>query len=346
MPAAVEFDTLVAFSTEAPAASLHQAKAEGAQCSVSLSNVDPRWKRVWISARLASGADEPEEERWDVGLVDQRLDGWDGYVRAALAEVLDNFFPSQPDTLPPHLNLMVSGNIPPGSGLSSSAALIVATTLAMLVAYGVVPAQHVSNAQLVRLACDAELRLGLKNGGMDQSASVLGRPGAGLYISFWPQLGVEAVALPSVRTEHGHEPLVMVVANSLETHSLANDAKRQYNLRVVETLVAARLLWHGLGLDGKRGADATPVAQPHRPTLREVLARHMDEAHASTLSHADLERALEEMLEQVERVLGDDARLRTEGFVVHEMAERSGMSEDEFERTYMTHIEGGRREEA
>ncbi len=182
---------------------------------------------------------------------------------------------------------------------------------------------------------------------MDQSASVLSRAGAGLFINFYPKLEVEAINLPSMKRHvevgtssqmngrHGEreeeERVVMVIANSLATHNLASDAPRHYNLRVVETLIAARLLDHNLHL--------SPEDSEKRLTLREVVGLYAKEKEGR-MGPDELERALVTMLSQVESVLGSDERLKREGYTVQEMAERSGLNETTFRERYIDFIEG------
>jgi galactokinase len=231
---------------------------------------------------------------------------------------------------------MVTGNIPPGSGLSSSAALIVSSLLAILAGNDFISStpssDSITNAELVQLARDSERILGVNSGGMDQSASVLSRPGSGLYVSFWPKLTVEAVKLPSTTVNGKEEPLAMVISNSLTTHNLASDAKRHYNLRVVETRIAARLLYHALGLQPENPATAL--------TLREVVSRYAGEKEGERMPAQQLEKAIEDMLGEVEKVLGNDERFKKEGFTVDEMVERSGMDAVTFKRTQIDFIPG------
>jgi len=63
--------------------------------------------------------------KWDAGLVPPKEGGgWENYVKVAILECLANFFPAGPtDKGPVGLDLLVSGTVPPGAGLSVSAAL-------------------------------------------------------------------------------------------------------------------------------------------------------------------------------------------------------------------------------
>jgi galactokinase len=75
---------------------------------------------------------------------------------------------------------------------------------------------------------------------MDQAASVMSSPASALYISFFPKLAAVPVKLPP-----GASFVIMhsrVIADKLVS------SKTGYNLRVVETLAAARALAKKLGV--------------------------------------------------------------------------------------------------
>ena len=61
------------------------------------------------------------------------------------------------------MDLLVSGTLPPGSGLSSSAALVVASTLAFLAANHKL--EGVTKRALVEMAVENEKRVGVNSGG-------------------------------------------------------------------------------------------------------------------------------------------------------------------------------------
>ena len=255
---------------------------------------------------------------------------------------------------------MVTGSIPPGSGLSSSAALIVAALLAILLGNEIVSSdkhedqteghaeRRVRNADLVQMAREAEAKIGVNSGGMDQSASVLSRVGAGLYVSFVPKLGVEMVQLPSmpISASEGatkgeavdvEEKLVMVIANSLTKHDLSAGAKKQYNLRVMETLIGARVLGRALGVIEDDGPDGVEKLQ-----LRQIVGRFAGEKKGSddVLGPDELERALERILSKVDEVLGPDESFRTSGHAPgSELAELAGLSDEAFEKVFLSTIE-------
>ena len=222
---------------------------------------------------------------------------------------------------------MITGSIPPGSGLSSSAALIVASLLSILLGNKLISngsddqaaPSKITNADLVQMAREAEAKIGVNSGGMDQSASVLSRAGQGLYVSFAPELEVENVKLPDVRLEDGSaEPLVMVITNSLTRHDLSRGAEKEYNLRVMETLIGARILGHKLGLLSQEKGD------DERLQLRTVLGRFGGETKDKILSADELEKTISSILTEVDDHLG-----APQGLLPSELASLMGMSEDE-----------------
>lgn len=92
------------------------------------------------------------------------------------------------------LVLIVHGDIPPAAGLSSSSALVVASALAFLWALDITLAP----TDLAQLCIACERLIGTAGGGMDQSASILAKPGQALYIEFEPVLLATPVPLPEV----------------------------------------------------------------------------------------------------------------------------------------------------
>lgn len=159
---------------------------------------------------------------------------------------------------------------------------------------------------------------------MDQAASVISDASSALYISFFPKLEATAVPLPSGS--------VFVCANSLVVSDKAVTAKRNYNLRVVETLASARILARALGL---------PVNKQEPVTLREVVGRFLGEKEGQELSIDALQEGLGRMMKEVEVLrpqgASDDGQL---GVTLQEMIAMSGLSKDAFYDVYLSWVEG------
>jgi len=162
---------------------------------------------------------------------------------------------------------------------------------------------------------------------MDQAASVMSDPSSALYISFYPSLTASAVPLPT--------KAVFVIANSLVVADKALSAKRGYNLRVVETLVAARILGKSLGIE---------IGDTDRITLREVVGRYQGEKEGEEMGADELEKALGTLLEEgTLDVLKPKYELpRADeqlGVTMEEMIQMSGLSKEVFDEVYLSWVD-------
>ncbi|KIR39238.1 galactokinase [Cryptococcus deuterogattii Ram5] len=302
LPAAIEQDILFAFRPTRPAA--------GSNPTVRLENYDRKYTYPGCSFPLIPGRDG-----WDVGL--DAGGGWDKYVRAALLECLDELFPVGKEDERQEavgMNVLISGNIPPGSGLSSSAAMVVGSVIMFLVANNM--AADKTKADVVQLAINSEHRMGLRTGGMDQSASALALPNNLLHLSFYPSLLPSPLPLPG--------NISLVITNSLAPHSLTESAPEEYNLRVIEILIATRLILHHWKLESQ-------FSDNPRPWLREVLGAWVGEK-----GHMGWEKEREVM----EKALGDIEWMKMDGgWSREEMVKYSGMDGEEFEKSYLDFLE-------
>lgn len=170
------------------------------------------------------------------------------------------------------LVLTLDSNIPPGGGMSSSAALCVALTLAMSRRAEV----ELSALDVALIARAAEHRVGVHCGLMDQYAIVHGKAG-------------QAMLLDSRRRTHEDVPLalegyVFVVGDTKKERGLVDS---EYNARRSQVEEAARVLDAGDGLiESLR--DATPeLVEARSQALGPLLtrrARHVVEENARTLA--------------------------------------------------------------
>lgn len=150
---------------------------------------------------------------------------WANYTKAA-AQGLTTYYGAP---LPKGADLLVEGDIPPGAGLSSSSALVVAGALAFLAANE----RKIAFETLAELLPQAERYVGTLSGGMDQTISLLAQAGHALRIDFAP-LRYRPVPLPA-----GYS---LVVCNSLVQAEKSGAAKQAYNTRVRECRLACRVL--------------------------------------------------------------------------------------------------------
>ncbi|KIJ60360.1 hypothetical protein HYDPIDRAFT_117268 [Hydnomerulius pinastri MD-312] len=333
-PAAIEHDILIACAPRAPA------EAPG---SVVAENLHKKYKRqAFVPVRKQSlGAvgkeDVPEDavhvESWHLD-INQAALGWEGYVKAGYYGVLNHFFSPQGESQPVPVDLLVTGTVPSGSGLSSSAAMVVSSTLAFLAVNGILedPNLAPSKGTLVEIAVENEKRVGVNSGGMDQAASVISLAGSALYVSFFPKLSADTIPLPGPTATRPSLPsATFVCANSLVVSDKAVHAKYQYNLRVVESLGAARVLAVRLGIK---------VSPREKITFRDVMARLMNEPEDQT------EEDVKKVREGLERMAKEVECLRPEGkedgdelgVTLETMIEWSGMGEELFNDVYLSWV--------
>jgi N-acetylgalactosamine kinase len=173
---------------------------------------------------------------------------WGNYAKAAVHGLLEERAVSVPAK---GFRALYSGNIPDAAGLSSSAALVVATGLVFLAANG----KTCAPLALADLLSRAERYVGTEGGGMDQAISLLAEPGKALKIDFFP-LRVKPVSLP--------KGYVFVISHSLVKATKSAEVRAQYNLRVVECRLACALATQaltkrtGIALRPKRLSDLAP----------------------------------------------------------------------------------------
>jgi len=123
-----------------------------------------------------------------------------------------------------------------------------------------------------------------------------------------------------------------VCANSLVVSDKALSAKRGYNLRVVETLVAARILGNSLGLD---------IGLKDKTTLREVVGKLAGKKYGEDMGPDVLEKVLA-ILEQQLHVLKPDNTPKDAdqlGVTMDEMVGMSGLSQNIFHEVYLSWVD-------
>ncbi|KAF7837695.1 galactokinase [Senna tora] len=156
------------------------------------------------------------------------------------------------------LEVLVDGTVPQGSGLSSSAAFVCSSTIAIMAAFGVNFPKSGDNAtalakflqaelygkpmaclnmisvsslkEIAQVTCECERHVGTQSGGMDQAISVMAKSGFAELIDFNPIRATD-VELPAGGT--------FVIAHSLAESQKAVTAAINYNNRVVECRLAS-----------------------------------------------------------------------------------------------------------
>jgi galactokinase len=233
---------------------------------------------VTVTAELRDG-DEVVAEALDVGEKDRfplaapaPVSGWRAFVRGAVAELRAAGHPV------PAAALTMTGDVPRGSGLSSSAALEVALTLALLGLAGVREPDRLALAKLCsRVENDW---VGAQTGLLDQISSLFGREGHAL------RLDVAALSIEPVPLDLGDWSLVTV--DSGASHDLAEGG---YNERRAECRAACEALGvEHLSAAAPGAAERLP--EPLRRRARHVLSENARvDAMVAALAAGDLDEA-------------------------------------------------------
>jgi len=256
-----------------------------------------------ISAGVRVSATPQQERRIEAIAVDlgerdefelaapERASGWRAFVRGAAVEL------QRAGVALRGARVRIRGEVPRGAGLSSSAALEVALTLALVALAG---AREPDRIELAKLCARIENDwVGARTGLLDQLASLLGERDRALLIDF------RSLDVRPVPIELGGFKLVTL--DSGERHA---NAASGYNRRRAECLQAAERL----GVASLR--DATLDQARHLPSPLSSRARHVitenrrvEEAVAA-LHRGDLAR-LGRLLDASHASLRDDYEVST-----------------------------------
>ncbi|KAF9446160.1 galactokinase gal [Macrolepiota fuliginosa MF-IS2] len=343
LPTAVERDILIACAPR-PGDSPGSVVAENLNAKYS--------KQDFAPTTISDG----KAEGWHLD-IDKKELRWESYVKAGYYGVLSHYFPKSTDK-PVPVDMLVTGSVPAGSGLSSSAAMVVASTLTFLAVNNkleqVQGSEHkpLSKGNLVTMAMENEKRVGVNSGGMDQAASVMSNASSALYITFYPTLSASPLPLP--------QRALFIITNSLVVSDKAVTAKHRYNLRVVETLVGARVLARALGIKlhdvhgeghGHGHGHGHNKTKWEKVTYREVLGRFVNEPQGcgpeGDMGPESLIIALKGILTKLncllpQRIRGAAARERESeelGVTMEEMIEMSGLSPKVFHEVYLSWVD-------
>jgi galactokinase len=217
----------------------------------------------------AEAVDLDERDEFELDDPD-RSSGWKSFVRGIAAELQSAGYEV------PGAELRMTGSVPRGAGLSSSAALEVALALALLALAG---GAEPDRLELAKLCSKVEREwVGAQTGLLDQIASLFGERDRALRIDF-RTLDVRPVAL-----ELGAFKLVTL--DSGEHHDIATSG---YNQRREECAEACR----ELGIESLRDAtleQAAALPEPLDRRVTHVLTENtrVEEAVAA-LERGDLE---------------------------------------------------------
>jgi len=162
--------------------------------------------------RAASEVYGDRSFEWTNKLEPASAGDWANYIKAAAQAVEGKW------KMLYGIDAAVTGDLPPAAGLSSSSALLVAFTLALLGANGV----EASFEELMEVLPEGEYFVGTRGGGMDHAAVLACRAGAALLIRFAP-VSVDPIPIPS--------DWAFLVAHSLTTAEKSGAVRAEYNSR-------------------------------------------------------------------------------------------------------------------
>ncbi|KAF1352242.1 galactokinase-like protein [Delphinella strobiligena] len=220
-------------------------------------------------------------------------------------------------------DILADGTVPSGGGLSSSAAFVCASALAVMRAYGVA---SVDKKELVELAIVSERAVGVNSGGMDQAASVFSQRGSALHVSFLPELSATPISFPQT-----HTPLTFVIAQSFVAADKHVTAPVCYNLRVVECTLAALVLANICGIKGGLPQDSAPLGVSLRAFQDAFFKKQEGVENNSGISGGTYREQLDKMIHIVDNYLHQE-----EGYTREQISELLGISIKELEERYMT----------
>ena len=298
LPAGIAADVAIAVSTSTPSDS---------KASISIANVHAeKFKPQTFQLNENHSVD-----------IDSSTHEWTNYFKAGAVGALALLSKTQPNFKPISMEIMVDGTVPAGGGLSSSAAFVCASALAVIFGNGV---RTITKRSLVELAIVSERSVGVNSGGMDQTGSVCSISGNALHVSFFPELRAETVSFPSV-----DPPVTFMIAQSYVTSDKHVTGPVCYNLRVVEVTLAAEYVAAQLNLTlpkdesslGKslRGLQEAYFSSPQAP-------KHLPDNEGDRIKH---------MLSLVKNNLPDKG-----GYDRQQISDALKTSVPELEKRYMT----------
>ncbi|KAL2152955.1 hypothetical protein VTH82DRAFT_4110 [Thermothelomyces myriococcoides] len=286
--------------------------------AVSTSSTPENASNYTIKIANVQSSKFPEREfslGFDAVDIDATVHEWTNYFKSGLRGALELLRKKHGNGFKPKsMNILVDGTVPTGGGLSSSAAFVTASALAVMIANG---EQTVDKTELTELAIVSERAVGVNSGGMDQSASVFSERGSALFVSFSPSLKARPVQFPKTNPE-----LVFLIAQSFVTSDKFVTGPIHYNLRVVECSLAAAYLNAVLNPPGTQlPTDAAPLGISLHGFQETYFALEEQSGASSSKSASE---QLQELLTLTEKTLD-----KPEGYTREEIATVLGITVDE-----------------
>ncbi|TKY87377.1 hypothetical protein EX895_004054 [Sporisorium graminicola] len=325
-PAAIEKDILMATKV-----TYSSSGAASKQVEVVLKNTTTRFAANTFTSDYHSTD--------SVQLLNEGEERWANYFKVAFkglhshlpAEVLDEKNVQRPVKI----EVLVDGTIPPESSLSSSAAMTTCSSIVVLEAFNA--RQLIDRKEMAEVAIESERLVGVNSGGMDQSASIFSIPNHALFISFYPSLAVQPTRLPPSTPTH-----TFVIVNTLVVSDKKVTGPINYNLRVVETRMAARALAKSLDLKAAKSGSCKDLRGVLETYFEENggAGRLQIEMETSAAVRAILEKSGEEaarikVLEEKVEALYSSPDLKA-GLARQRVEELTGYAGDEFDKEFLS----------
>ncbi|KAK1759251.1 ribosomal protein S5 domain 2-type protein [Echria macrotheca] len=306
LPMAIAADVLLAVSTPSPSSS----SSGDDSFKITISNVQTD-KFPGAEFTVSPSATEIE--------IDRSHHHWSNYFKAGLKGAMGLLRQKHGDEFRfKSMNVVMDGNVPPGGGLSSSAAFVTASALAVLVANG---ETEVDKVKLTELAIVSEREVGVNSGGMDQSASVLSERDAALFVSFTPSLSARPVRFPQTTPE-----LVFLIAQTFVRSAKFDTAPYRYNLRVVECTLAAAILNADCNNSSPLPRDSSPLGI----SLHGFFDSYFTTTNPS-LSNLTLQEKFTKAISLTEESLTQE-----KGYTLDEIATHLHLPVSDLQKTYLT----------
>ena len=199
---------------------------------------------------------------WTPQLATVARGDWENYLRAAAQAVSGKWGVLH------GIDAAIESDLPAAAGLSSSSALIVAVTLALLRANGL----NATFEELMAILPDGEQFVGTRGGGMDHAASLASRAGCASLIEFVP-LAIHHIPIPP--------EWAFLVAHSMQTAEKSGPVRERYN--AVRTAGAEALRETGFAsyaaaVRERSQEDLARIAHNLSPLMRDTFLHVVTEA--------------------------------------------------------------------
>jgi galactokinase len=197
----------------------------------------------------------PRAFEWTPDLAPVAAGDWENYLRAAAQAVSGKW------GVGTGIDCEIASDLPAAAGLSSSSALIVGVTIALLRANG----REATFEELMDVLPEGEHFVGTRGGGMDHAACLASKEGCASLIEFQP-LSVRHVPVPR---DWG-----FLVSHSLETAEKSGAVREHYNARRKAGTEALRQMGFATYREAVAAGlppDTTSVAPEFVHTVSEAL---------------------------------------------------------------------------